>query len=50
MVQILMLNEGWITDIKQEPNLGKPLLFYPILKTQQIGVDSGGTLILPKLQ
>ena len=36
---------GWSADIKQQPNLGKPLLFYPILKTQQIGViDSGGTL------
>ncbi len=36
---------GWSADIKQQPNLGKPLLFYPILKTQQIGViDSNGTL------
>ena len=36
---------GWSADIKQQPNLGKPLLFYPILKTQQIGViDSTGTL------
>jgi len=36
---------GWSADIKQQPNLGKPLLFYPILKTQQIGViDSGGSL------
>ena len=29
---------GWSADIKQEPNLGKPLLFYPILSTQDIGV------------
>lgn len=29
---------GWSVDIKQEPNLGKPLLFYPILSTQDIGV------------
>ena len=36
---------GRSADIKQEPNLGKPLLFYPILKTQAIGViDSSGTL------
>ena len=36
---------GWSADIKQEPNLGKPLLFYPILSTQDIGViDSGGNL------
>ena len=36
---------GWSADIKQEPNLGKPLLFYPILSTQDIGViDSNGTL------
>ena len=36
---------GWSADIKQEPNLGKPLLFYPILSTQDIGViDSNGDL------
>ena len=36
---------GWSADVKQEPNLGKPLLFYPILSTQDIGViDSNGTL------
>ena len=38
---------GWSADIKQEPNLGKPLLFYPILSTQDIGViDSDGSLNL----
>lgn len=29
---------GWSADIKQEPTLGKPLLFYPILSNQDIGV------------
>ncbi len=29
---------GWSADIKQEATLGKPLLFYPILSTQDIGV------------
>ena len=29
---------GWSANVKQEPTLGKPLLFYPILSTQDIGV------------
>lgn len=29
---------GWSADIKQDPNLGKPLLFYPIKKTVSIGL------------
>lgn len=29
---------GWSADIKQDPNLGKPLLFYPIQKTVSIGI------------
>lgn len=39
------LQWGWSADIKQEANLGKPLLFYPVLKTQTIGViESDGDL------
>ena len=39
------LQWGWSADIKQEPNLGKPLLFYPILKTQAFGViNTDGSL------
>tara|TARA_R100000734_G_C3318258_1_gene112224 strand:- start:42 stop:2720 length:2679 start_codon:yes stop_codon:yes gene_type:complete len=32
------LQWGWSADIKQQANLGKPLLFYPILQTETIGV------------
>lgn len=40
------LQWGWSTDIKQEPNLGKPLLFYPIQQNKQIGViESDGDLV-----
>ena len=36
---------GWSADIKQQANLGKPLLFYPILQTETIGVvNSDGSL------
>jgi hypothetical protein len=36
---------GWSADIKQQPNLGKPLLFYPISQTQSIGViNSDGSV------
>ena len=39
------LQWGWSADIKQEPNLGKPLLFYPIQQNAQIGViKSNGDL------
>ena len=37
---------GWSTDIKQEPNLGKPLLFYPVQQNEQIGIiESDGDLV-----
>jgi len=40
------LQWGWSADIKQEPNLGKPLLFYPIQQSEQIGViESDGDLV-----
>ncbi len=40
------LQWGWSADIKQEPNLGKPLLFYPILQNETIGViESDGDLV-----
>lgn len=40
------LQWGWSADIKQEPNLGKPLLFYPIQQNQQIGIiESDGDLV-----
>lgn len=32
------LQWGWSTDIKQSPNLGKPLFFYPIQQNATIGV------------
>jgi len=36
---------GWSADIKQQANLGKPLLFYPILQTKTIGViNTDGSL------
>jgi hypothetical protein len=36
---------GWSADIKQEPTLGKPLLFYPVKQTLSIGIiDSAGNL------
>lgn len=36
---------GWSADVKQQPNLGKPLLFYPIQQNEQIGViESDGSL------
>jgi len=36
---------GWSADIKQEPTLGKPLLFYPVLQTLSFGIiDSAGNL------
>ena len=39
------LQWGWSADIKQEPNLGKPLLFYPIQQNVQIGIiKSNGDL------
>ena len=39
------LQWGWSADIKQESTLGKPLLFYPVLKTVTIGViESDGDL------
>jgi len=40
------LEWGWSADIKQEPNLGKPLLFYPVQQSEQIGViESDGDLV-----
>ena len=40
------LQWGWSADIKQEPNLGKPLLFYPVQQSKQIGViESDGDLV-----
>lgn len=40
------LQWGWSADIKQSPNLGKPLLFYPIQQSVQIGViESDGDLV-----
>ena len=39
------LQWGWSADIKQSAILGKPLLFYPILKTQTFGViNTDGSL------
>lgn len=36
---------GWSADIKQEPTLGKPLLFYPVLQNLSMGIiDSQGVL------
>jgi len=40
------LQWGWSADIKQSPNLGKPLLFYPIQQSEVIGViESDGDLV-----
>jgi len=40
------LQWGWSADIKQQPNLGKPLLFYPIQVNATIGViESDGDLV-----
>lgn len=40
------LQWGWSADVKQEPNLGKPLLFYPIQQNETIGViESDGDLV-----
>ncbi len=40
------LQWGWSADIKQEANLGKPLLFYPVQQSAQIGViESDGDLV-----
>ena len=40
------LQWGWSADIKQSPNLGKPLLFYPIQQAAQIGIiESDGDLV-----
>jgi hypothetical protein len=39
------LQWGWSADIKQSPNLGKPLFFYPIQQSETIGViESDGDL------
>jgi len=40
------LQWGWSADIKQSPNLGKPLFFYPIQQNETIGViESDGDLV-----
>lgn len=40
------LQWGWSADIKQSPNLGKPLFFYPIQQNEQIGIiESDGSLV-----
>lgn len=40
------LQWGWSADIKQSPNLGKPLLFYPIQQNETIGViEADGDLV-----